>query len=138
MIEGRDVLAGEMNDLNLVLLDEPKNYHGWQYRQWLVQRFDAWEGEVAFLDELLIADHYNNSAWNHRYFVLKSRPSMVNWDLEALFVEKLLIKDPLSNQSILNYLYGITKGASEEIKGKFYSLLKSLDLLPSFNSTYNL
>lgn len=43
-------------------------------RQWLVQRFDLWEkGEIEYLDGLIKEDVRNNSAWNHRFYVLFSR-----------------------------------------------------------------
>lgn len=43
-------------------------------RQWLVRRFNLWEnGEIEYLNELLDDDVRNNSAWNHRFFVLFGR-----------------------------------------------------------------
>jgi protein farnesyltransferase/geranylgeranyltransferase type-1 subunit alpha len=54
-----------------ILSDDSKNYHVWSHRQWLCQRFQAYDGELAFIDRLLAADIRNNSAWNHRFFVLE-------------------------------------------------------------------
>ena len=44
------------------------------YRQWVLSRFGAshglWEEELDAMDRMLQIDHYNNSAWNQRAFVL--------------------------------------------------------------------
>lgn len=50
---------------------DSKNYHVWTYRQWLVRHFDLWDSprEISDVDELLLADVRNNSAWNHRYML---------------------------------------------------------------------
>ena len=29
-----------------------------------------WSGELAFVEELILIDLRNNSAWNHRFFVV--------------------------------------------------------------------
>lgn len=44
-------------------------------RQWLVRRFDLWESpsEIEYIDILLKKDIRNNSAWNHRFFVVFGR-----------------------------------------------------------------
>jgi len=50
---------------------DSKNYHVWSYRQWLVKRFALWDaGELEAIEDLLEKDVRNNSAWNHRYFVV--------------------------------------------------------------------
>lgn len=41
-------------------------------RQAVVSAFDLFEGELAFVDRLLTEDVRNNSAWNHRMFVLRT------------------------------------------------------------------
>lgn len=39
-----------------------------------MKRFDLWEkGEVEYVDKLLDQDVRNNSAWNHRFFVIFGR-----------------------------------------------------------------
>ena len=59
---------------------DAKNYHTWAYRQWALSHFfaeddahDAWQGELAYVDQLLDEDVRNNSAWNHRWFVVFAR-----------------------------------------------------------------
>lgn len=58
---------------------DSKNYHTWAYRQWVLCEFfssgdkahaDVWEGEIKYVEELLKEDLRNNSAWNHRFFVV--------------------------------------------------------------------
>merc|ERR1712207_49400 len=52
--------------------DDFKNYNGWSHRQFVVQRFGLWECELEFVEELLRADIRNNSAWNHRYTIIRN------------------------------------------------------------------
>lgn len=75
--------------------EDQKNYHAWAHRyyttqtnnirkcqyliqlrirndnrQWVITTFKLWDGELAFVESLLLRDRRNNSAWNQRYFVL--------------------------------------------------------------------
>lgn len=65
--------------------EDAKNYHAWahrqvlrgidgwwfvsyaflSHRQWAVQTFNLWDGEIEFVDKCLEEDVRNNSAWNH-------------------------------------------------------------------------
>ena len=71
-MEWLDDPSKELSATAVILADDGKNYHAWQHRQWVVKRYNLWEGELAFVDELLTKDLRNNSAWNHRYFVVSS------------------------------------------------------------------
>lgn len=52
---------------------DAKNIHCWQYRQWLVRHYNLpLESELKYTDTLLNQDVYNNSAWNHRMFLVKA------------------------------------------------------------------
>ena len=53
-----------------ILQLDAKNYHTWQYRQWVIKEFGLWETELDYVDKLLKEDLRNNSAWNQRYFVV--------------------------------------------------------------------
>ena len=47
-------------------------------RQWLVKRFDLWkQGELEYTQELISKDVRNNSAWNHRFFIIFGRGVVV-------------------------------------------------------------
>ena len=52
---------------------DAKNYHVWSYRQWLVRHFSLWDTELPYVETLLQQDVRNNSAWNHRWFVVFAR-----------------------------------------------------------------
>ena len=34
------------------------------YRQWVLKTFNLWRGELEFIEQLLVMDIRNNSAWN--------------------------------------------------------------------------
>jgi hypothetical protein len=55
-----------------MLEQDSKNYHVWSYRQWLVKRFDLFDRpeELEWTAEMIEADVRNNSAWNHRYYLV--------------------------------------------------------------------
>lgn len=47
-----------------------------------MKRFDLWEnGEIEYLNTLLEDDVRNNSAWNHRFFVVFGRGGDVTTDV---------------------------------------------------------
>ena len=85
----------ELTFIKKSLQVDEKNYHTWSYRQWLLAHFggagsavdttiaagetqnveqlgnnDLWDGELDFVDGMLINDVRNNSAWHHRFFVV--------------------------------------------------------------------
>ncbi|MGG6712913.1 UNVERIFIED_CONTAM: hypothetical protein ITH36_25205, partial [Salmonella enterica subsp. enterica serovar Weltevreden] len=72
----REVVVGMLGELPedekdflaRILHDDAKNYHVWTYRQWLVKQFGT-EGELYYTKTLIAQDIYNNSAWNHRFFI---------------------------------------------------------------------
>ena len=45
--------AAEMEYLRKIFESDAKNFHAWSYRIWLVERFQLWEGELEFSDDLL-------------------------------------------------------------------------------------
>lgn len=65
--------AGEPSFLALMLSKDAKNYHVWSYRQWLVRHFSLWDSELPLIEEFLRDDVRNNSAWNHRWFLIFGR-----------------------------------------------------------------
>lgn len=118
---------------------DAKNYHVWSYRQWLVRRFDLWhEGELEATDKLIDEDVRNNSAWNHRFFVvvggaegkLEGNNQVVDREIKygsclsscaeklrkhcanqpTRFAQETIRKAP-QNQSPWNYLRGIVSAA---------------------------
>lgn len=54
-----------------MLAQDSKNYHVWSYRQWLVQRFDLYTAEeLKWTEGMIEEDVRNNSAWNHRFYLV--------------------------------------------------------------------
>jgi protein farnesyltransferase/geranylgeranyltransferase type-1 subunit alpha len=45
-------------------------------RQWVVQKFNLWDDELGYVEDNLRIDVRNNSAWNHRFFIVFSRPEV--------------------------------------------------------------
>lgn len=83
-----------------------KNYNGWSHRQFVVQQFNLWGGELAFVEDLLTDDIRNNSAWNHRHTIVRNtcwpltdavRQREIDFALKA-------IRTCANNESAWNYL----------------------------------
>ena len=36
-----------------MLEEDAKNYHAWQYRQWLLKTFSLWQHELQYVDYLI-------------------------------------------------------------------------------------
>lgn len=83
---------------------DQKNYHAWQYRQWLVRRFSLPAApELALTERLIEEDAFNNSAWNHRAFIVhRMEPPGLDKASELLFADQRLARYP-SNRSAHNY-----------------------------------
>lgn len=66
--------------------DEAKNYHSWQHRQWVIEKFKLFsQQELDYSAGLLIEDMRNNSAWNYRYFILQGLDALKVINLKFLF-----------------------------------------------------
>ncbi|MDK3206030.1 hypothetical protein QMQ04_29305, partial [Escherichia coli] len=64
---------GELEFIASILEMDSKNYHAWQYRQWVLTTFShLFENEMDFVENLISQDLRNNSAWNQRYFVINN------------------------------------------------------------------
>lgn len=89
-----------------ISLDE-KNLHAWAHRQWAVQFFGAWAGELAWTHAIIEADVRNNSAWNHRFFVATHQlPAGALRRAELDYALAAIGKAP-NNESAWSYLRGI-------------------------------
>lgn len=88
-----------------------KNYHVWQQRQWFIQEWDQFDNELDYTELMLDIDVRNNSAWNHRYFVISNTDNgfeecIINRECKFT-IEKL--KMVPHNESAWNYLLGVIK-----------------------------
>jgi len=107
---GSEAVAAELEFVRELLGEEPKHYHAWAYRQWLVKEFGAWEAELPLCEECIAEDVRNNSAWNHRFFVVTQGPDQGRLaavrEAEFEFAVARLPED-VGNESIWNYLRGL-------------------------------
>jgi protein farnesyltransferase/geranylgeranyltransferase type-1 subunit alpha len=117
IVDKRDACDGETGFIAHMFDLDAKNYHVWSYRQWLVQRFNLWdEGELEFTEAMLRKDVRNNSAWNHRWFVINGREvdgisGVTDRNIrerEVEFTKAALALAP-QNRSAWNYLRGIQR-----------------------------
>eukprot|EP00002_Diphylleia_rotans_P026649 TRINITY_DN5324_c0_g1_i1.p1 TRINITY_DN5324_c0_g1~~TRINITY_DN5324_c0_g1_i1.p1 ORF type:complete len:309 (-),score=60.34 TRINITY_DN5324_c0_g1_i1:30-956(-) len=98
--------------LRLVFEDDAKNYHAWSFRQFVVQKFDAWSEELEFTSTMIYKDLRNNSAWSHRFFVVE-REGLTEAviEREVRFCVQQITLAP-NNESPWNYLRGLRKRIS--------------------------
>lgn len=108
----------EKDFLKDMLEEDAKNYHVWCYRQWLCKNFPDFRiGEVDYTATLIKQDIFNNSAWNHRYFLLFEldiRLSGKEIDEEIEYVKSNIDRDP-DNLSPWNYLTGIMRKTNQQL-----------------------
>ncbi|VDM83986.1 unnamed protein product, partial [Strongylus vulgaris] len=114
---GASVAENELTFTAQVIEDESKNYHAWQYRQWILRHFvfkgdnveRAIEKELSFTSKLLFEDPRNNSAWNNRYFVLQTNNKLgdPNTIENEIRLAKRFIEKMPNNESVWNFLAGL-------------------------------
>ena len=91
---------------------DAKNYHAWQHRQWAFEAFDlfasAEDSGLAYCVELLEEDLRNNSAWNHRHFII-AKTTTFSADVIAREIQFAFgyIRRAVHNESAWNYLRGV-------------------------------
>ncbi|CCG84006.1 protein of unknown function [Taphrina deformans PYCC 5710] len=111
-------LPRELSFLDAMLDEDAKNYHVWSYRQWLVKaRPDCRVEEVDRVRARVKADVYNNSAWNHRFFLLfeceRGGDGEQKWSREEVERELGYVQDMITlapdNAASWNYLKGLLK-----------------------------
>ena len=52
------------------------------FSQWVIKKFELWEDELEYVEQLLAEDLRNNSAWNQRYFVVSNTTGFTDEVLE--------------------------------------------------------
>ena len=109
---GAAAVADELAATATIILEgDNKNYHAWAHRQWILRTFNAYDGELKFIDQLLEADIRNNSAWNQRWFVVKNTDTLTPAVRvrEIQFALTHSITAP-HNPSPWNYIKGLLSG----------------------------
>ncbi|KAH9505919.1 hypothetical protein DERF_010685 [Dermatophagoides farinae] len=96
--------------------NDSKNYHAWQQRQWFIRDWQQFDGELEFTDQMIDHDIRNNSAWNHRFFVIKYTTGFSSNVIERE-CRYTMEKNHLApnNESSWNYLLGIMKQSDWKI-----------------------
>lgn len=78
--------------LGQILSLDTKNYHVWSYRQWLCTRFPdpllTTGMELDAMEIMIRDDVLNNSAWNHRWFVVFGWKELEDTGLKNLKEER--------------------------------------------------
>ena len=116
-----------MEFLYRIFDSDRKNYHAWSYRIWFVERFQLWESELEFIEEMLGHDPTNNSVWSYRFFILNKAPlglfkgsaapgsfDFVRSEVQQVINNYLSQQDGLSNESCWVYLRGMLCNSDEE------------------------
>lgn len=146
----------EIPFLSLMFSLDAKNYHVWSYRQWLVRHFSLWDSELPTINTLLAQDVFNNSAWNHRWFVLfcrrvdpnlhsiKASPAVFDPEDKHLVEEEIIyVKEKIyvapQNQSSWAYLRAILRHTSTPLSDllSFAEAFLAPELLLLFHSNKN-
>jgi len=101
---------------------DSKNYHAWSHRQYIIEKYDLWDGELAYVEKKISADIRNNSAWNQRWFAVHGVASKLGGGkysakTEVDYALSIVAMD-CHNESPLRYLLGVLKSCwkGEEIK----------------------
>ncbi|KAD4384159.1 hypothetical protein R6Q59_011859 [Mikania micrantha] len=109
---GTEAAGRELEFTKKIFSSDAKNYHAWSHRQWVLLNLGGWEDELAYCNELLEDDIFNNSAWNQRYFVITRHPGLggieATLDSEVDYTIKSILVKP-ENESPWRYLRGLYK-----------------------------
>ncbi|PWN17790.1 protein prenylyltransferase [Microstroma glucosiphilum] len=154
----REVLEAELDFIGSVLSRDSKNYHTWAYRQWVLAHFagmpqeeeetsasagsagklpELWQAELPYTDKLLAQDARNNSAWNHRFFIIFGSRRGAVFGPEAIGLQ-------LAMESRTNgWTSGDTASAGKEeenlrqcIESEVNYIKRSLSLIPNNASSW--
>lgn len=145
-INMEDVFLRDLEDTKVQLSLDAKNIHCWQYRQWIIRRSNDQkyfiDSELKYTDMLLNEDVYNNSAWNHRYFLIKTSEKFCS-DLKDYFLLELnrimsyLTISYEDNECFWNYLSAFIQDYPREtIENPLYSKLTELIGSPDDSENY--
>lgn len=113
---------------------DSKNYHAWSHRQWALKHFKLFDGEIAFIEQMISKDVRNNSAWNQRYFVISETVGNPNgkdfpFEIRKREIMYALTKCELApnNECPWVYMEPFLKGYRtkfEEVRDTFYKRWK--------------
>ncbi|PLW08565.1 hypothetical protein PCANC_24540 [Puccinia coronata f. sp. avenae] len=130
MVELLGDCSKEIEFVDQVLKRDAKNYHTWTYRQSLLCQYnrpEMWAGELSCVQALLVEDIRNNSAWNHRFFIVFDTfplhsPTLTSDELKAIvnreidFTNQQILKapnNPIPLNAVEDFVLPLTKTAQE-------------------------
>lgn len=129
---GPEATRAELAFTKKIFLHDAKNYHAWSHRQWVLQALGGWEDELAYCQQLLEEDIFNNSAWNQRYFVVTRSPLLgglrAMTEAEVSYTVKAIMAKP-ENESAWRYLRGLFKDDTQSLVNDHQILLVCLNVL---------
>lgn len=112
-----EVFSKDLEDTKVQLSLDSKNIHCWQYRQWILRKLNRknlMESEFQYTEFLLHEDVFNNSAWNHRFFLIMASENYKESKFECILNEFNNILQYIDtscedNESFWNYLAAIAQ-----------------------------
>ncbi|KAI9772397.1 MAG: CAAX geranylgeranyltransferase alpha subunit [Geoglossum umbratile] len=116
--------TGEDEFIAKMFAQDAKNYHVWSYRQWLVRHFSLFDSptELSSTSALILSDVRNNSAWNHRFFLVFGRkdgnpafhppPEIIEREID--YAKTAVFKAP-QNPCPWVYLRGVIRSAGSPL-----------------------
>jgi protein farnesyltransferase/geranylgeranyltransferase type-1 subunit alpha len=89
-------IDAEIEWINAMLLENPKTYQIWNYRQQLISFKNDPSNELQLLNEILADDPKNYHAWSYRQWLIK-KFNMLDGELD--FTASLIEQDPYNNSA---------------------------------------
>ena len=111
----------ELEWLNKITLQNPKNYQIWNHRKILSEHISNYSTEIEIIDNVLLEDSKNYHAWCHRIWVTRAYDK---FEEQVEFVNEM-IKNDVRNNSAWNFRYFLNEYLKFDINLEVeYSLLK--------------
>ncbi|KAJ5069544.1 protein farnesyltransferase/geranylgeranyltransferase type-1 subunit alpha [Anaeramoeba ignava] len=89
-------LNTELDYLDKVIEQHPKNYQVWTHRVWVTTKLNSGDREKAFTEIAFLNDSKNYHAWSHRFWAIEY---FNLWDGELEFIDKFFENDLRHNSA---------------------------------------
>ncbi|KAL7753722.1 CAAX geranylgeranyltransferase alpha subunit [Sorochytrium milnesiophthora] len=133
-------LESEIELLDRLLTDQPKNYQMWHHREVVIRELGDPTGELDFLASIFADDAKNYHAWLFRQWLVKH---FKLWDRELQFINDMLMSD-VRNNSAWNYRFfyyaqspsSLVSGDAASVEQEVSFVLDKIRLAPSNESPW--